>query len=100
MNANHFHMIILVGMVLVCGVTVISANVSGEIMGMSLTMPLSMSLYALGLSILHPGGWLILAGLITASRKIDYRWHGLTVLGAIITGLTVPIIEGIGAAAF
>lgn len=75
----------------------ISGMVTASINDMSLIMAIGVAIIAISFSVIHPGGWLSIAGLITAFVKRDRRWLALSTIGAIMTGVTVPFLEGIGA---
>jgi len=77
-------------------VVVLSAYLTGLITGLIVYLdPVIMVPFTpicIAISVLHPGGWLGLAGLILALKKRSYRWLYLSLAGAIITGATVPYI--------
>lgn len=79
---------------------VMSGLISCSVMNMSVTSPFHTSFIAAAFSLLHPGGWLCLGGLFAALGTRRFEWLGLSLLGSILIGITVPILEGIGAAAF
>jgi len=77
-----------------------SALMTSEITNMSLISPLFSCSIVICVSILHPGGWLGLAGLFTTIGTRKFIWLLLSVIGAILTGITAPYFEAIGAASF
>ena len=64
---------------------------------MSVVSPVATTITAIMFSVLHPGGWLGIVGLIWALKKESLKPLLLAFLGAALTGVTVPILEGIGA---
>ena len=52
----------------------------------------------IGLSFVHPGGWLAIAGLVTTLVKRNLRWLIMSAIGGALTGLSVPILRAVGAA--
>lgn len=76
-----------------------AAFAHAEFLDMRLMLPVSMSVIAVGFSIFHPGGWLSIGGLIWALRKRSLKPLWLSIAGAVLTGLSVPMLEAIGAAA-
>jgi len=79
--------------------TILAAIIAAQLMDMSLISPVTVAVIAIGFSVLHPGGWLSLGGLIWALNIKSLKPLLLAVLGAVLTGITVPLLEGIGAAA-
>jgi len=77
---------------------VFAMAITAEVTGLRVDFPLVTALFAIGCSILHPGGWLAIAGLVIGLVKRKLRWLILSAIGGALTGVTIPYIEAIGAA--
>jgi len=75
----------------------VGAGLGVAVFDMRIRWPISMMMAAFIFSIAHPGGWLMIAGLILTLIKRKAPWLWLAGIGAVLTGVTIPLIEGMGA---
>jgi len=97
--------IIIFWAVISIAMVILSACLTGIVLDVSRYLSVGLMIFFIPLaivtSILHPGGWLGIIGLILAIKHRSYRWLFLSGAGAIITGIvcTLFVIVGLGSVA-